>query len=107
MAGKQFKACAVDDIGEKAVKSFMIDGRPIALAKYEGSFYAIDDLCTHDGGDLSEGDVIKGEIQCPRHGARFSLLTGQATRMPAVEDIKTYKINLENGFVYILIDDEN
>ena len=57
----------------------------------KGIFIAIDNICTHDGGNLGEGNVVKGQIQCPRHGARFDLKTGQVTRMPAVIGINTYE----------------
>jgi len=101
MAGNFHRICRADEVVEGSVKTFKINDRAIAVARYEGIIYAIDDLCTHDGGDLSEGDVVKGDIQCPRHGARFSLKTGKATRMPAVEDITTYEVKIENGEVYI------
>ena len=49
---------------------------PIAVFNVDGTFYAIDDVCTHDGGPLAEGELIGCEIMCPRHGARFDVRTG-------------------------------
>ena len=56
-----------------------VDGRAIALFNVDGTFYAIDDVCTHDGGPLAEGDLNGCEIRCPRHGARFDVRTGKAS----------------------------
>src|SRR5512139_444619 len=96
MDGKFYGVCRADEIAEGAIKTFMVNDRPIAVARSGDQIYAVDDLCTHDGGDLSEGDIVKGDIQCPRHGARFSLKTGKVTRMPAVEDIAIYEVKIEN-----------
>ncbi len=60
--------------GKKLVE---IDGRAIAVFNIDGAFHAIDDVCTHDGGPLAEGELIGCEIECPRHGARFDVRTGR------------------------------
>ena len=103
MAREFLKACAESEISEGMVKSIELSKRPLAIAKFQGIIYAVDDICTHDGGDLGEGDIVKGQIQCPRHGARFDLKTGQVTRMPAVFGINTYEVKIENGSVYIAL----
>ena len=105
MVREFIKACAENEIEEGTVITVEVNDRPLALAKFEGVIYAIDDICTHDGGDLGDGDVVKGQIQCPRHGARFDLKTGQVTRMPAIVGIKTYEVKLENGNVFIAMPD--
>jgi 3-phenylpropionate/trans-cinnamate dioxygenase ferredoxin component len=97
------KACDENEIVEGKVKTVEIKDRPIAIARYGGQLYAIDNICTHDGGHLGEGNVIQGQIQCPRHGARFDLKTGQMTRMPAVIGISTYEVKVENGQVFVAI----
>jgi 3-phenylpropionate/trans-cinnamate dioxygenase ferredoxin subunit len=103
MAREFTKACAESELEDGGIKSLSLEGRPIALAKYEGHVYAVDDICTHDGGDLGEGDVVKGQIQCPRHGARFDLKTGRVTRMPAVMGINCYEVKIENGIIYVAV----
>jgi 3-phenylpropionate/trans-cinnamate dioxygenase ferredoxin subunit len=95
------KICAESDLSEGQVSTFEINGRPVAVAKFEGVIYAVDDVCTHDGGDLGEGSVVKGQIQCPRHGARFDLKTGEVTRMPAVFAIDTYEVKIVDREVFI------
>lgn len=73
----------------------------IIVFNVEGSFYAIEDVCTHDGGILSEGDLDGCEIICPRHGAQFDIRTGKVTVSPAEEDIKSYPTRIFNGMVQI------
>lgn len=82
-----------------------VDGRPIALFNVDGSYYAIDDVCTHDGGPLAEGDLDGSEIQCPRHGARFDVRTGKALCFPAFEPVATHRIELRGDEVYVALDD--
>jgi 3-phenylpropionate/trans-cinnamate dioxygenase ferredoxin component len=86
-------------------KLLEIDGRAIALFNIDGAFYAIDDVCTHDGGPLADGELIGCEIQCPRHGARFDIRTGRALCMPAVEPVDVYAVELRGDDVYVLIDE--
>lgn len=101
MVEKFVKVCREDDIDEGSIRNFNVDGKSIALAKYGGELYAVDDICTHDGGDLGGGDLVDGQVQCPRHGARFDLKTGEATQMPAVIGIGTYKVKIEDGDVVV------
>jgi 3-phenylpropionate/trans-cinnamate dioxygenase ferredoxin subunit len=96
-------ACAESELEEGKVKTIELKGQPIAIARYQGKIYAVDNICTHDGGHLGEGNVIQGQIQCPRHGARFNLATGLVTRMPAVFGINTYEVKIEDGQVYVAV----
>jgi 3-phenylpropionate/trans-cinnamate dioxygenase ferredoxin subunit len=88
--------------GKKLVE---IDGRAIALFNIDGVFHAIDDICTHDGGPLAEGELIGCEIVCPRHGARFDVKTGRALSMPAIEPVVVHAIEVRGDDVYVAIDD--
>ena len=78
-----------------------IDGTGIAVFKLDEKFYAIEDVCTHDGGKLTGGCVENGEIVCPRHGARFSIKTGAALTAPAYEPTATLPVRVENGIVQV------
>jgi len=73
----------------------------IALFNIAGKFYAIEDVCSHDDGPVGEGEVEGTEIICPRHGARFDLVTGKALAMPAIEDIPAYPVRVQNGMIEI------
>ena len=57
--------------GEK--KMVEVDDIPVALFNVNGEFFAIEDVCTHDGGPLAEGELDGDQIECPRHGARFNV----------------------------------
>jgi len=82
-----------------------VDGRAIALFHVDGEFHAIDDLCTHDGGPLAEGNLIGCEIECPRHGARFDVRTGRPLCMPAIEPVPTHRVERRGDLVYLIFED--
>lgn len=82
-----------------------VDGRAIALFNVDGTFYAIDDVCTHDGGPLAEGDLQGCEIQCPRHGARFDVRTGKPLCMPAIEPVASHRVEVRDDEVFLEIED--
>lgn len=73
---------------------------PIAVYNIDGKLYAIEDICTHDGGDLAGGEVFGFEVECPRHGARFDLRTGAVTAPPAYEPIASFQVREEHGEVW-------
>ncbi len=74
--------------------------RPILLLLVGEEVFALEDLCTHDGGPLHEGEVEGEAVVCPRHGARFHLRTGQAT-LPAPRPVKVFPAKVEGGRVYL------
>lgn len=76
------------------------DDTPIAVYNIDGHFYAIEDTCTHDGGDLAGGEVHGFEVECPRHGARFDVRTGAVMAPPAVEPIASFPVKTEDGHVW-------
>ncbi|MBI3465194.1 MAG: non-heme iron oxygenase ferredoxin subunit [Planctomycetes bacterium] len=82
-----------------------IEGRAVALFNADGQFYAIDDVCTHDGGPLAEGELHGCEIECPRHGARFDVRTGAALCMPAFEPVARHQVMVENGVVFVRVNE--
>jgi 3-phenylpropionate/trans-cinnamate dioxygenase ferredoxin subunit len=92
------------DLDEGAVKVVEAGGQRIALCKFDGSVYAIDDVCTHDRGPLDQGELIGGEIECPRHGARFDVTTGRATRLPAIQPVRTYPVRVEDGMIKVEVE---
>ena len=78
-----------------------VDGRAIAVFNVDGTYYAIDDVCTHDGGPLADGEFRGTEVQCPRHGARFDVRTGKALCFPAFEPVTTHKIEVRGGEIFV------
>ncbi len=78
---------------------------PIAVFNLDGEYFAIADICTHDGGELASGKCEGDQIICPRHGARFCIRDGRALTPPAYEDIETFSVQLQNGVIQVDIDD--
>lgn len=78
-----------------------VDGTPVAVFNLDGVYYAIEDVCTHDGGILTGGALEGEEIVCPRHGARFSIKTGAVLAPPAYEDVATFPVRVEGGMVQV------
>lgn len=78
-----------------------IDGAKIGVFRLDDGFHAIEDVCTHDGGDLVGGCVEGDEVVCPRHGAHFSIRTGEALSAPAYEPIAVFPVRMENGMVQV------
>ena len=76
----------------------------LAVCNVDNSYYCIDDVCTHDGASLDQGELDGNEIECPRHGARFDVTTGRATCLPAIVPVKAYPVEVENGEIQIQVD---
>jgi 3-phenylpropionate/trans-cinnamate dioxygenase ferredoxin subunit len=89
------------DIPPERVAVFQVGDHEVALCNVNGEFYAIDDLCTHDGGSLDQGELDGCEIECPRHGARFDVRTGAVRQLPAFEPVKTHEARLEGDMVEV------
>ncbi|MDC0936782.1 Rieske 2Fe-2S domain-containing protein [Pirellulales bacterium] len=90
----------VPDPGSTLVE---VDDRLVVLIHAAGHWYALDDVCTHDGGPLSDGplDADGGTIACPRHGAKFDVKTGAAVTMPATKPTVAHDVKVENDSVLV------
>ena len=80
-----------------------LEDRLAIVVNVDGQFYCIDDVCTHDGGPLSDGDLEGCQIACPRHGARFDVTTGKALTMPATQDTACHEVKLDGNRVCVKI----
>ena len=81
------------DVAPGQVRVYEVDGHSIALANLDGAFYALDNVCTHDGGPLGEGRLWDETVECPRHGARFDVKTGAVKALPAVRPVRAYPVH--------------
>jgi 3-phenylpropionate/trans-cinnamate dioxygenase ferredoxin component len=70
----------------------------------DGTWGAIDNVCTHDGGILGEGELEDCAVECPRHGARFDLKTGKVLALPAVYPVNAYPVRVVDGHIEVKID---
>lgn len=80
-----------------------IDDRLVVLFRVSGEVFAIDDVCTHDGGPLGEGEQEDHTIACPRHGAKFDIRTGAALTMPATRPTKAHQVRIEGEDIFVKI----
>lgn len=79
-----------------------VDGKEVLVANVNGSFYAMDDTCTHAGASLSEGKLEDSVVTCGWHGAQFDCKTGKLEKFPAkINDLKSYKVIVEEEDVFI------
>ncbi len=78
-----------------------VDGASVAVFNVGGEYYAIEDVCTHDGGQLTGGVVEGDQVVCPRHGARFCIRTGAALTAPAYEPTAKFPVRVEGGVIQV------
>ena len=100
------KVAATGDIAPGKVSVYEVAGRQIAVCNVDGTFYAIDDICTHDGGSLDQGELLGDEIECPRHGALFDVKTGRALTLPAVAPVRSYPVQVNGDHIMVEVDDD-
>jgi 3-phenylpropionate/trans-cinnamate dioxygenase ferredoxin subunit len=89
------------EIAPGTTKRVVAGGTEILLCNVEGSIYAIEDVCTHDGAPLDQGELEGKCVVCPRHGANFDVTTGTAMTLPAVLDVKTFPVRVEGDSIYL------
>lgn len=93
----------VSDVKPGQMKTFAVDDKRVLIANWEGAFFATQDLCTHDNGTLSDGELVDGEIECPRHGGRFDVKTGAVTALPPMFPIKTFQVKIEGDAIQVAL----
>ena len=91
----------VDELAPGGWRVADVDGAQVAVFNLDGQHYAIEDVCTHDAGQLTGGSVEGDQIVCPRHGARFCIRTGEALCAPAYEPTTIFPVRIENGEVQV------
>ena len=96
------RVAAADEVPSGGVTAVSVAGRTIAIFNVEGTFYAVDDTCTHEYAPLSQGPRNGEIITCPKHGSRFNVRTGRVLSLPAVVPVSTYPVKVEDGQVYVL-----
>lgn len=92
--------CAQAELPPGTYKVVEVDDADIAVFNIDGQYYAIEDVCTHDGAPLTGGGIEGCEVICPRHGARFCLKTGDALTPPAYEPVSVFPVRLHHDMLY-------
>ena len=101
--GEFIKVCQIGEVAPGQGKLVEAGGQKIALFNVEGTFYAIDDTCTHRGGPLSEGMLVGTEVTCPWHGAVFDVTSGGVLGPPAPKDVARYAVRIEGDEIEVEI----
>jgi 3-phenylpropionate/trans-cinnamate dioxygenase ferredoxin subunit len=91
----------VDEIPPGGRKSLVYDDRAVLLIRIGDEYFAVEDVCSHDGQPLTDGKLSGTTIECPRHAARFDLCTGRPLCMPAVEPIATFAVRVEGNTILL------
>ncbi len=99
-----YKVAELADIPERGAKVIEFMRKEIALFRYQGKVYAVDNLCPHRKAPLSIGEVQNGVVVCAWHGARFDLATGKGLPGPHKADIGSYPVLVENGEVRLSVE---
>ncbi len=79
----------------------VVDRIPVLVCNVDGELYAVEDVCTHDGGALDGGELDGCRIMCPRHGAFFDVTTGKALTLPAVAPLPTFAVRVVGDDVWV------
>jgi 3-phenylpropionate/trans-cinnamate dioxygenase ferredoxin subunit len=103
--GEAQRVCARDDLAPGSARCFDVGGQRVALVRVDDDFYAVGDTCSHADFSLSEGDVWGDEleIECPKHGSTFSLLTGEPQSLPATTPVPVYDVVVSGDDVKVVI----
>jgi 3-phenylpropionate/trans-cinnamate dioxygenase ferredoxin subunit len=101
-----FDICAVDDLPPGEKRLVELDDLEIGVFNCNGQMFAIEDRCSHDDGELVDGELDAEEcsIECPRHGSRFDLKTGNPMNLPAYVPIDTFPVVVQDGVIRVEVD---
>jgi 3-phenylpropionate/trans-cinnamate dioxygenase ferredoxin subunit len=95
------KVASIDEIKPDQRKIIDFEDLTVAILNVEGEYYCIEDVCTHDGGPVAEGELDGFVIECPRHGALFDIRDGRVLSMPAVVPVPTYEVRVEGRDILV------
>ena len=110
MEPRYVRAADKSDIGRGKMKKVTLGEVVVLIANVNGNYYAVDNMCTHFGGDLSEGVLEGNVVTCPNHRAKFDVTTGKVVSPPAeslgrpdIEDLSTYFVKVENQYIMLKV----
>lgn len=101
---KTIQVASLPNPGKRLVE---VDDRLVVLVQVAGQVFCIDDVCTHDGGPLGEGELEGDCLVCPRHGAKFRVSDGAAMTMPATEPTVAHETKVEDGWIFVRLNDDD
>ncbi len=95
------KVASTSEISDGGMKKVLVGGQQVLVANVKGKYYAIGNVCTHVGGPLDRGVLDDNVVQCPLHGSRFDVTTGQVKRGPAARPEPVFDIKVEGGNILV------
>lgn len=97
-------ACTLDDIEQEGAIRFDHAGRTYAIFRApDDSVYCTAGLCTHEAIHLADGLVMDHEVECPKHSGAFDYRTGEALRLPACANLRTYAVQVSDGQIRVAL----
>jgi 3-phenylpropionate/trans-cinnamate dioxygenase ferredoxin subunit len=98
--------CSLDDLPPGAIRRLEHEDEEIMVVNCGGEILAMEDRCSHDDGDLADGELDESRctIECPRHGSLFDLRSGRPLTLPAYEPVETYPVEVEGGRVRVVVE---
>ena len=92
------------EVQEGKLMHITAGGKEIVVTKLDGNYYAMDNVCTHAGADLHEGELNSNELTCPWHGAKWDIKTGNLISFPQkLKPLQSHKVLIENNTLYVEI----
>lgn len=97
------KVATLDEVPVGTSRCVLVGRKRIGLFNVDGEIYAIDDICSHAEASLTEGDFDGEEVECPLHGARFNVKTGEALSLPAWAPVDTFQVKIEGNDILVAV----
>jgi 3-phenylpropionate/trans-cinnamate dioxygenase ferredoxin component len=98
--------CPLEDLPPGAMRLVEWEDLEIGVFNCAGDLLAIEDRCSHDDGELVDGELDEDActIECPRHGSVFDLRTGKPLNLPAYQPVDTFAVSVQDGVIKIEVD---
>lgn len=93
----------LDELPDGGMKQVIAHGEPVGLYRVADEVFALDDYCSHEQTYLTEGDfdLEELEVECPLHGSRFNVVTGDVRILPATKPVASYEVRVEDGLIMV------
>jgi 3-phenylpropionate/trans-cinnamate dioxygenase ferredoxin subunit len=102
------RLCALSEVPEDGSLQVQLPDIDVAVVRFEGELYALEDRCSHADVPLTDGEVEEVDgvptIECALHGSCFDLRTGEPTNLPATEPVPVYPVRVEGDDVLVDVD---
>lgn len=96
------KVAELGSLAPGSLKRVMVGDVPVCLARLmDGQVFAIHDVCTHEDIELSDGELDGCEVECPMHGSRFDVRTGEVSGLPAQTPVQTFPTIVESDDIFL------